>query len=987
MADIFKNIPSSSTADAAAVAALEASQAAQDALIAAAPTQAQVDALQAVQNAEDPYSAFARQPDGSINWTRESGAAGTIAVAAADPLSHDGAVQDAAIALRELLANKATSIRANGAADDTSYPSEKAVRDALEALNFAGVYKGSGAASADIPAGANGDWGIATTTNPGIYVTDGTAYTLAKSIPDFLVIANPTAAPGDADYSEVGISGPTQWDQWGQSRRVQRIFDTTGPFDYTNKGYADRTAVYVRNADNSNGIGYTYRTDNTVSLELRRADGTLETDVDGQNSFNVQPAEIVFGEKDGNVFRASIIPGERVKHFLTDALAFAYGPMPHDAIVTIRGTGSMGFRKTGANSAVWPADGISNADWWIIQQDDHQHTTLEKIIVGVSSAGTNALSAVDFVINDKDGNPYPNSDWRVTSQWLQTSGTADNVAYTDEPLPTSLTVGRNKNGVVELVYVGQSPNGTASITATASNGAATGDVKFKFEDTNDTTDFATVGDVGLVDWTIDVAAVPQAVLPDWQAGQAYTVSETKVVGVAPANVEPQIEGKAYILRPKADLTSAAALDFTEWQNYDVVGEYRLSGNTFRVAADGTTESMLFFGIESGTEGNVRVVKKDETATFRWSGVADASFVLEDNSVGQAVHTGGTSQDVVVTGPAHLIHTQVGGVHTLTVFGTIIPVQRREQTYFAHTMPDPTNGIHQIDGSDIDDADFAAWITDNPITGFSVAGTVVSCPDWRGRYLGGSGGLGIGTTAGQTLASTNKSHRHRSGQPAWNTAGAFFGTTSGGSGKGISNWDSYSGSQTPLTDYEGSTYARPETVGLPLCVVIGATRQYVPKEDVTEVEDAEVTLIDVDATNNTLYPFSTGETWAQVKANYTHLRITGNASVSGSNNVKPYSFDFDPNTHTLPQAMSGARIDIDSGHNGVTAYLNFPNDADTGLTYRQSGGDVPTGGRMQFKVVGVKARKTIAGISVSNADTVAAGTYQIRKNPDGTLELV
>ena len=66
------------------IATLSASQTAQDALIAAVPTQAQVDALQAVQDAEDPYSAFVRQADGSIDWTRESGATGTIAAPSRD---------------------------------------------------------------------------------------------------------------------------------------------------------------------------------------------------------------------------------------------------------------------------------------------------------------------------------------------------------------------------------------------------------------------------------------------------------------------------------------------------------------------------------------------------------------------------------------------------------------------------------------------------------------------------------------------------------------------------------------------------------------------------------------------------------------------------------------------------------------------------------------------------------------------------------------
>lgn len=68
-----------STANATDIAALQTSQTAQDALIAAQPTKAQVDALQAVQDAEDPYSTFSRQADGSIDWTRESGATGSIA--------------------------------------------------------------------------------------------------------------------------------------------------------------------------------------------------------------------------------------------------------------------------------------------------------------------------------------------------------------------------------------------------------------------------------------------------------------------------------------------------------------------------------------------------------------------------------------------------------------------------------------------------------------------------------------------------------------------------------------------------------------------------------------------------------------------------------------------------------------------------------------------------------------------------------------------
>lgn len=202
----------------------------------------------------------------------------------------------------------------------------------------------------------------------GIYTSNGGAWTFFMAVPNFAQDPTPAAAPGAADAATPYLHSRDDLDAWGQSRRVQRIFDVDAVFDYPALGYADRTAIYVRNRNNASGIGYTYRTDNTVSLELRRADGTLETDFAGVNDFNVQPAEIVFGEKDGNVFRASIIPGERVKHFFNDAAANAYGPMPHDSIVTIRSTGSIGFRKTGTNAVNWPADGKANDDWWIFEQ-------------------------------------------------------------------------------------------------------------------------------------------------------------------------------------------------------------------------------------------------------------------------------------------------------------------------------------------------------------------------------------------------------------------------------------------------------------------------------------------------------------------------------------------------------------------------------------------------------------------------------------------
>ena len=336
-------------------------------------------------------------------------------------------------------------------------------------------------------------------------------------------------------------------------------------------------------------------------------------------------------------------------------------------------------------------------------------------------------------------------------------------------------------------------------------------------------------------------------------------------------------------------------------------------------------------------------------------------------------------------------------YVLDVPQAVVPItQRKEQTYFAHSIPDNANGVYEVNGQTVTDQDLANWITANPITGFSVSGSQVTLPDWRGRYLGASNGRGISSTAGQLLASVNKSHTHR---VYTGSSAAVFGNQSPiAMVDAHNNWQNSrsSSSANPLVS-EGSTYARPETVGMPICIFVGATQEYVKKDDLLEVEDSEVVLINADASNNVLYPFSTGETWADIKANYTHLRITGNVSVSGSNNVKPYSFNFDPNVHTLPSGMSGARIDIDDSHNGVTSYLNFPSDTDTGLTYRQSGGDAPTSGRMQFKVVGVKKQKTVTNpdsITITNpndSDTSKVlmpngdGTATFQDAPSGVLE--
>ena len=148
---------------------------------------------------------------------------------------------------------------------------------------------------------------------------------------------------------------------------------------------------------------------------------------------------------------------------------------------------------------------------------------------------------------------------------------------------------------------------------------------------------------------------------------------------------------------------------------------------------------------------------------------------------------------------------------------------------------------------------------------------------------------------------------------------------------------------------------------------------------------EVTLIDADASNGTLYPFSTGETWGEIKAKYSRLIFTGNSSRSGSPQIRSWSKIVDLGDQAGAFSQSGYRLDMINAE-GVHIYVDTPNDSSTGLRYRQSGGDAPTSGRMQFKVVAVLKKGTDefvakddllpadrGWVKLANTPTIASGT--------------
>ena len=92
------------------------------------------------------------------------------------------------------LADLVTVIRDTATVTDVNYPSEKAVRTLFDSLKITGIYKGSASTLALLPVGVNGDWAILNTLDgankAGIYVTDGTTYSLDMEIQSFLVLTD-----------------------------------------------------------------------------------------------------------------------------------------------------------------------------------------------------------------------------------------------------------------------------------------------------------------------------------------------------------------------------------------------------------------------------------------------------------------------------------------------------------------------------------------------------------------------------------------------------------------------------------------------------------------------------------------------------------------------------------------------------------------------------------------------------------------------------
>jgi hypothetical protein len=215
---------------------------------------------------------------------------------------------------------------------------------------------------------------------------------------------------------------------------------------------------------------------------------------------------------------------------------------------------------------------------------------------------------------------------------------------------------------------------------------------------------------------------------------------------------------------------------------------------------------------AGTNG--QILSTDGTGILSWISAAVGSFAgLLDTDVagvaeGAMTYFDGTNWVDLPKGTAGQSLVMNTGA-TAPEWASASP-DDRFLGMIAFMIPNASLNIYEINGQTVTDAKLATYITANPITGFSVSGNDVTLPDWRGRYLGANDGLGINDTAGSTLASANKRHRHSINM---NTSGALNG--------GVTMATTSSSSGDRMTTYEGDTYARPETVGMPIVIIGGS----------------------------------------------------------------------------------------------------------------------------------------------------------------------
>jgi len=231
-----------------------------------------------------------------------------------------------------------------------------------------------------------------------------------------------------------------------------------------------------------------------------------QSGISTNGTYEIPPLSVALVEQQGASIEILVFQDSKITSYNT--IADANGTEhSHNVTLSIGNGGGVWNRINGVNNAEF--NGEDDANWSRADAKGHKHTVLEKIRVGVASAGTNAGSTVNISFTDIDGVPYPNSDFIATSDFIQVSGAADNVSFTDKVWTGTEIIGRNKSGFIDFYYVGDNANGSGSIIGGGSNnGVVSGDVIYSFYGTDYTEEFTSSGAVTNVEWVTNEAAEP-----------------------------------------------------------------------------------------------------------------------------------------------------------------------------------------------------------------------------------------------------------------------------------------------------------------------------------------------------------------------------------------------------------------------------------------------------------------------------------------------
>lgn len=180
--------------------------------------------------------------------------------------------------------------------------------------------------------------------------------------------------------------------------------------------------------------------------------------------------------------------------------------------------------EVASNSVLVPDDNPPNGRW---VSSITSSNILDYVSVGFRSAGTNAVSSASLTFVDIDGNNYPPESWEYSGTLSPWTGSGDAAAtFTGQPFNGGIGLGRNREGILQFHYVGNSPNGLSDILAGGANGGGVdGAVRVQFAGTNQGVDFTSVGAVTSVPWTTLAAMDEVTINPDdldaWDAAEVY----------------------------------------------------------------------------------------------------------------------------------------------------------------------------------------------------------------------------------------------------------------------------------------------------------------------------------------------------------------------------------------------------------------------------------------------------------------------------------